>query len=426
MLGCGSSGTQGQTLEQGPPIGGSNDAAAAAADAGDEADAAESGPHAPYPAFAPEMPKVVDNGGGALKSPKIVTITFASDTNTSSLQDFGDEIGASSYWKKTVAEYGVGAATSGSAHHVVVATNPPSPWDDAAMETWLVNQIQDPNAKWPQPDAQTFYLLYVPASIQVTSGGQDECNNAVGYHTEETVGSNPNVPAAFVFERCHDPNTPVLEAATETSAHEIVETVTDPHPDSAYAWGGFDANHLAWELWEGWTDELADACQFFSDANEKEGSDLPFWVQRTWSNASAKAGHDPCVPAPSAPYFNTTPLALDAVQVSAIDAIGKPQTFSTKGWHVAPGQTRTVKIGFYSDAAIDAWSLQALEGDGFSKPKTPALTLALSQDSGDNGDQADLSITASAQKPAQTGVLMTLVSTKGNLSHYMPVVVGVY
>jgi len=31
-------------------------------------------------------------------------------------------------------------------------------------------------------------------------------------------------------------------------------------------------------------------------------------VQRSWSNASAAAGHAPCVPAPKDPNFNVAPL----------------------------------------------------------------------------------------------------------------------
>ena len=38
-----------------------------------------------------------------------------------------------------------------------------------------------------------------------------------------------------------------------------------------------------------------------------------FMVQRTWSNAAAKAGHDPCVPAPATPYIAAEPMFTESV-----------------------------------------------------------------------------------------------------------------
>jgi hypothetical protein len=80
-----------------------------------------SGPSGTYPAFQPNIGQIVNQGGTLLTSPKIVTVTWQSDPNASTFEAFGDKIGASSYWKTAVGQFGVGAATSGTANHVRIA-----------------------------------------------------------------------------------------------------------------------------------------------------------------------------------------------------------------------------------------------------------------------------------------------------------------
>ncbi|MEO8877177.1 MAG: hypothetical protein ABI461_16405, partial [Polyangiaceae bacterium] len=72
------------------------------------------------------------------------------------------------------------------------------------------------------------------------------------------------------------------------------------------------------------------------------------------------------------------------------------------------------------------WALQIVEGDGFTKPETPHLTITTDKTAGSNGDIANVSITVNSVG-AKTGILMTAISTRGSESlHYMPVLIGAY
>ena len=407
----------------GPPDGATADAgddADAQDDAGD--DAADAQPEAaPYPAFVPEVGKLVDNGGTKLTSPRIVTITWSTDANAPGAQMFDDALGASKYWKTAVGEYGIGPAKSDATLHVSITTAPPSPWDDSEIENWVVAQISANGSTWPQPDGQTVYVVFIPENVMVTSQGSDACNSYAGYHSEVAAGSDSHVPYALVLEACHDLGTSAFDSATETAAHEIAEASTDPHPFSDVGLSGFDGDHFAWELFQTGQDENGDACEFYDYAYYKEGADLPYWVQRLWSNASGTAGHDPCVPVRAQPYYNVTPLGLDSFRAQA-----QQMAQLTKGWHVAPGTTRTVQVGFYSDAPTSDWSTQVVEGDGFNKVATPHLTLAMDTHSGNNGKIANLTVTAKSAPTTGNAVLVTFVSTLQGVQHYMPVVVGIY
>jgi hypothetical protein len=61
----------------------------------------------------------------------------------------------------------------------------------------------------------------------------------------------------------------VVDDATASGAHEIVESATDPATNSNPAVVGFDPGHLAWELWTEWQDEIADACEFGADTSRR-------------------------------------------------------------------------------------------------------------------------------------------------------------
>jgi hypothetical protein len=418
---CASQGCSVKTINNGTPA----DAQApdggddAQDDAGDDADAQAEA--APYPAFVPEVGKLIDNGGAKLTAPRVVTVTWSTDSNAAGAQMFDDALGASKYWKTAVSEYGIGPVKSDTSLHVSITTPPQSPWDDTEIETWMVDQISAMGSTWPQPDAQTVYVIYMPASVMVTSQGSDACNSYSGYHSEVTVGSDPHVAYALVLEACHDQATTAFDSATETAAHEIGEAATDPHTYSDVGLLGFDPEHFAWELWQTGQDEVGDACEFYDYAYYKEGADLPYWVQRLWSNASGAAGHDPCVPVRSEPYYSVTPLGLDSFR-----AVGQHMAQVTKGWHVPRGTTRTVQVGFYSDAPTSDWVMRAVEGDGMNKVTTPNLVLTLDSGTGGNGKVANLTIAAKSAPSVGNAVLVTMVSTKQGVDHYMPVIVGVY
>ena len=384
-----------------------------------------SGPSSgPYPALAPDIGQIVDQGGTLLTAPKIVTVTWTADPNEAALEDFGDRLGASAYWQQVVGEYGIGPATSGAANHVRVSTPPPATIEVTDLETWFTQQVQDPaTSGWPAWDAQTSYVVYVPTATQLTSGGVDTCSLHASLHSEVEVGTTA-VTYVFIDESCNG-NLSVLDGATSAAAHEIVEDVTNPYPYSGKALIGFDAPHLAWSLLGGEQDvEIGDICENLSDAVFSGPSDLPYALQRVWSNSSAAAGHSPCIPQSTEPYFNITPVNQEMMDV----LVGVAQTPATAlGYRVPVGATKTFDVSYYSDAPTGLWYLTAVEGDGVTPPSSSHVTLKVGNGTGANGDTDTVSVTVDSPPDGGDALLVTLVSSaQGHTTHYFPVLVGAY
>src|SRR6185312_9090508 len=135
-------------------------------------DANNGAPSDAYPAPHPAFP-TISSEGTVLASPKIMPIFFTGDPSMSNLTAFIQGIGASSYWKSAVAEYGVGPAV---AEDAVVAD--PSELGVDAGTTMTPQQIEDfvtahldgTHAGWGSPDASTVYVVFLPASVQVSDG----------------------------------------------------------------------------------------------------------------------------------------------------------------------------------------------------------------------------------------------------------------
>lgn len=392
---------------------------------GSQSQGTSSGPSTgPYPAVHPDIAKIVDQGGSVLKSPKIVTVTWTSDTNAAALEDFGDKLGASAYWKEVAGEYGVGAATSGKANHVRISTPPPATIEVMDLETWLTQQVQAPGTSgWPAWDAQTSYVVYVPTATRLTSGGADTCSLHASLHSEVMVGPDP-VTYVFIDENCHG-SLSVLDAATSAASHEIIEDVTNPHPYTGKAYIGFDAAHLAWSLLDGQQDdEVGDICENFGDAVFTGPADLPYALQRMWSNASGGAGHSPCVPQSSEPYFNATPLGQEMLNV----LVGVAQTPATAlGYRVPVGSSKTFDVAYYSDAPTGLWYLTAVEGNGTTPASPSHAKLSVQHGTGANGQRDAVTVTVDSAPDGGNAMLVTLVSSaQGHTTHYFPVLIGAY
>jgi hypothetical protein len=245
-----------------------------------------------------------------------------------------------------------------------------------------------------------------------------------GYHdsTLITTAGGKSLNAAYaVIPQCSAGD---LDESTISASHEIGEASLDPHPGPKAGWVGYDDNHLAWEYFQQFQSENGDDCEFYKDSFYKSTSaDLPFAIQRQWSNQSAVAGHAPCVPAPAGVYFNVTPLDLEDIQVDLSQLQGSANQ-ATKGFHIAVGDTRTVPLGFYSDAPADAWTIEAREGTPFTRTApTHRLDLSLDKTSGKNGEKAQLTVKVN-QAGRTKGELVTIVSTQGTKKHYMPLLIG--
>lgn len=376
------------------------------------------------PAFKPEMPQIVTDGGAVLSAPEIVTVTWTTDTNAKAFEAFGDALTTSDYWKP-MREYAIGAGVSGPTRHVEVADAPKTTMTEDELDTWVAGQVAAaPGNGWPALTAQSVYVVYAPPTMHVTSGGADDCESTDGFHDETSTSTLAHIVYAVVLESCHD-TADTVAFSTAIASHEIVEAASDPHTQTDLAWTGFDADHLAWDIWQQQQDEVADACEYAADADYTENAPFSYNVQRLWSNASAAAGHSPCLLPPPLPYFNTTPLDVEAIAVTTSASESKTPKV-TKGFRIGVGQSRTVRFGFYADGENGPWALSFVEGNGFTTPSEPHLTITTDKTAGDNGDIANVSITVNSVG-AKTGILMTAISTRGDEPlHYMPVLVGAY
>jgi hypothetical protein len=127
-------------------------------------------------------------------------------------------------------------------------------------------------AKGWTSDANSYFQIYTPSGI---SNG--DASNICGLH----YGSNPAFgqilfPQPGCFESSPWPNGQTVDAAINTSAHEIMETVTDPLGDAWYFMNG--------------SGEIGDLCNFMFGGRATDGSNVnlnghKYIVQQQWSNA---------------------------------------------------------------------------------------------------------------------------------------------
>jgi hypothetical protein len=367
-----------------------------------------------YPAAHPPMPQVIDLGGPVMTAPKFVVITFAGDSLAAQIDDFASKVASSkTYWSGTTAEYGVGPVAS--VLDISVAETPPTTLADSDVQTWLAAKLSGPEAgvleggaPWPQPDGETVYMIYYPSNVTVSQGGGTSCNQFYGYHGDFSF---PSATGGFVtysvVARCPPfPSTSAIDSIAAIASHEFVEAATDPLAVDHPAYLQPDADHAAWGLLGG--GEVGDMCASFGNVFYKP-TDLPYLVQRTWSNKAAAASLDPCEPDGTVPYFNAAAVLNDAVKVGGV---------TTKGVKIAAGATGTVTLDLYSSAPTSGpWSVQAVDALSYFGGSSPELSLSFAggtsdTTSGKNGDTLELNIKVLTADPSG-GELFMLVSTLG-------------
>ncbi len=407
------------------------DSGSAAVDAAPEANSG--GPSSVYPAFKVDVAQVVDNGGPVLSDPVIVTITWPGDSDAPTYQALGDSIGASTYWSDINSEYGVGKATSLTPNHVVVPIAATAAgFNDQDLDAYVEANV---GATWPAPTANTVYALYLPPGSPLylggppDAGGQDGCAQGIGgYHTES---QNKNYVYA-IMPHCAGFATADVELG---ASHELNEAATDPHPGTNPAWVGFDPNHLAFEFFNQFQDELGDACEGFSSASDAVDF-TPYTVQRQWSNKSAAAGGQWCLPKLPEPMYNTTFLPstnLDTISVNLSTLYPGAGTVQSKGFKMALNSTRTFPIGLFSDMAtsapftLDVYALNQPIGQDQSGNaiNNGAATITIDKTSGVNGDIANVTVTPTAY--SSLGVVFFAVRAQlpgSQQHHYLPILIS--
>ena len=357
-----------------------------------------------YPAFKVDAPQVEFFGGAVLSSPKVVPVYFGNDQTT-----FTDQITtylgklvstAATYWTPAVGEYLVGPPTIATP---VQLTESPgaSPLADATIQTWLADKLKNDPA-FPAPDANTVYALFYPAGTTITLGGQGgtSCSSFGGYHGSITY-NNADVAYA-VMPRCAKFGALTgIDAVTATTSHELIEAATDPYPnDQANAgYAQVDNNHIIWEFVLG-GGEVGDMCAQNPDSFFKQPT-IGNYVQRSWSNKNALAGHNPCQPSAGLPYFNSMPVLTDKI------SIGQG---TTKGVTIPVGQSKTIQVDLFSDAPTGGpWFVDAIDAATLQQ-QSPELELTWDKKSGQNGEK--LYLTIKVLKASQYGAEAFIIESQ--------------
>jgi hypothetical protein len=318
-------------------------------------------------------PQSISLGGPVIAAPKIVPIFFTGDTAVQGeVEMFLAALAGSSYWTAVTSEYGVGAMTIAPS---IVTTDAPPTTDDA-LKTWIANNAGT-HPGWPAPDANTIYTVFLPTGASLSTPFGSSCTAFGGYHDEGVQGTTKTIYA--LLPRC----TTSLDDLTVALSHELVEASTDPYPFTQGAYQMTDDPHLIWSFIPG--GELGDMCEYVGNAAQRLVGN--FAVQRTWSNTSARAGHDPCVPALPLPFIGAAPLFTETLMLDPMDGTGP---HPTKGVQVSSGQTKTIEIDVFSDQPAAAWTIKAI--DAAALQGASELNLTLDQQTGQNGDKLHLTI----------------------------------
>jgi hypothetical protein len=348
-----------------------------------------------FPAFPPDLPTVVNLGGPVLKNPNVVPIFFANEapTRVTEIMKFLAALAGSTYWTSVTKEYGVDSLSI--ATPVMLSENAPDVTDNGTIASWVDAAVAASKLPSPKP-ASTVYLLYFPETTSITRNGQVSCVGFGGYHNES---SEPNdIPYAVVAgcasysgrlapgESLHG-----IDFTTGLTTHELVEAVTDPNIESQPAYSKIDdGKHGAWTI-ALLGEEIADTCEAQPGAFFMEPT-LGYVVQRMYSNAAAKLGHDPCVPHDAIPFF---------------DAYA-PDTAITLGG------TATIQVELASDAPTMPWTVKVIDW-ATERGDPPQLSLSLDKTTGKNGDTLSLTVTALSTFPGDSAYI--LESQLGSVRH---------
>ncbi|MCE9573476.1 MAG: hypothetical protein K8W52_09980 [Deltaproteobacteria bacterium] len=330
------------------------------------------------PAPHPAAPQVIGAGGPVLATPVVVPIFFTGDGDfQAETEKFLGQLATSDYWHATTSEYGVGPLTI---KPTIVSTDP-VPTTDSGLQAWIETMTDGTHAGWPVADANTIFAVFLPKGAIVSEGGSTSCVDYGAYHNEGMTASGQAVIYALM-PRCGGAS--VLDNLTVSTSHELVEAATDPLPFTAPAFVELDAEHYVWGQTPG--GELGDMCEYVAAAPQRLVG--LYQVQRSWSNASAAAGHDPCVPAMTTPYLGVAPVLDEDIMLMTRDG-----AITTKGVAIPVSTSKTIEVDLFSDGPTGDWTVEAVDVASALRGQAAQLTFAWDKTTGHNGDKLMLTIT---------------------------------
>ncbi|MHB8419666.1 MAG: hypothetical protein ACYDCL_16440 [Myxococcales bacterium] len=329
--------------------------------AGSGSSGSTSGGSSGFQTAAHQMPTIPNQSGTVFASPVLAVISYADDPNRSAEEGFAAFLVQSSWLGTVGSEYGVGL---GSIQKIELTGNAPASVDDSGVQS-AITQILSGGGTGTPPGS-TVFMIFFPAATVVSANGQALCSFASGYHAEGQASGSGFAYA--VIPDCGGGKAGELTAIEEAISHEFIEAATDPFPSDSPGWVISDTTNP----WHALGGEVADLC---ADV-------LPQWTEggygriaRVYSNRSAQAGGDPCLPA-AGTYFATD---VEPSQVAEV-AAGAQTTFQVTGW---------------STAAVAPWELQAVLYGGTFTP-----SLSLSATAIGNGGSATLTVGVPAGRPS--------------------------
>lgn len=362
---------------------------AASGDAGTAADG-DSASTVSVATLGSQMPQVTSSGGPVLANPKTVLLSFPGDPIATSMDPFAASLASDPYWKVATSEYGVGPLTVLSPVHL--HRSAPSSVSDAEIQSILTTALANPVNNFGPPDPSTIYALLIPYGTAVTgANGGSACGAGgfAGYHGAFALPDGTVIPYAVIVE-C---KLGVSKAGTLT--HELAEAVTDPFIHTTPAFNRVGSHDLGFRIGHTRGTEVGDMCEGVNGTVD-DGAEK---VARIWSNAAARTGHNPCVPAPAGEaFFIALPTSVpDTVQAT----LPNGESMAGSGFALAAGQSRTIELGLMSDGTSAPWSVSVHEVDpsvkgGAGVPTTTRLTFSLDKTTGVAGDRMMLTVTAVA------------------------------
>jgi hypothetical protein len=292
---------------------------AAATDSG----AAEADAAAPFvPAAHRSFPSLAKNTGRLLSPLTLVTIVASNDSLSAQLLAFGDALASSAWWHEVGAPFALGAVTSVHATGPAITTDP----TPADMTAYIQSLIDAGTA--PAPDGETCYLLYLPDGVSIASGP----GPFTAYHSPYPAYGQGLGDGWAVVSRAapYGGGETQLGELTRVASHEVLEAATDP------GWTSYAVAPAATPPWNGsvWSVfqvpgpvEAGDLCEGTRAFEPADGSEY----QRILA-PSPPADGDPCLPAPTDPYYDVS-APSDWV---ALDADAGAVSIPITGWSAAP------------------------------------------------------------------------------------------
>jgi hypothetical protein len=341
-------------------------------------------------ALGPLMPQAIAlDASAVMATPTVMPITFDVDANRGDIETFFPQYAASSAWADQTAMYGVGPLTIATPQHV--STAPVT--TDAMAEALIRTNTSGATPAWGAASASTLYSIFIPESTTFDDGTGDLCcQDYDGYHDDFMVGG---VDVAYAIH-CVCPNFPppgvtALQELTTTAGHETVEAATDPHFETDEAFDDVDAAHEAWTYVTG--GELADLCEYADTAYWTDAPGMTYTIQRTWSNAAAAAGMDPCVAGAPATYVQGVPEQPDSAVIAPYGV-----DVTTTSLKVAKNATGTLTVHL-AGTGQGPFTVKAFDIGTEFGASSPYLTFVQPTGTYNVGDTVTISVTVKASDP---------------------------